>query len=120
MAPKQKTIMDKLQTKETEVTKNDQAAIKSSLKAKLTSRSATQEEKDNALETLTFYESLSRWDKEKHSVIQNWKKDKSCRWISNFVKSTSSSKAKAVEGAAGYATKYIYKLVSKCSRNQFV
>ena len=99
MAPRINTKQDSADQK-----KKDQSGFVTSLKA--VTKSKDKEKAAEARQLLDAYQQLGRFDKEKDSLLDNWKKaGKKFTWVGSYLKQTSKSTAVARDANKGYGTK---------------
>ena len=61
---------------------------------------------EEAQQVLQLYQSLPRFSQQKKDLIQAWKADKTCKWISTWNKSLETEKKETVNERAGFGTRF--------------
>jgi hypothetical protein len=87
--------------------KTDQVEKKlaqSNMSTSLKHPKATQEQK----ELLELYQSLPRFDSMKNTLLQEWQKDKSCKWINTYTNITVKNSLNTKRAVSGFGTRHLY------------
>jgi len=59
----------------------------------------------NKKQTLQLYKGLGRFDSQKADILQKWKNDKSCRWVTEFYHEKTSMVVTTTESLQGYGSR---------------